>query len=136
MEKLVIKSSANRNIFLNDFEENNIGLIRECDVLVIPSQEYESFGYTAVEAISQKKPVIATDCGGLPEVIINNETGFIVKKDNPVMFSNKILRLVYDKKIRKKFSVNSYLDFKKRFSHIKMIKSYNNLIKYNSVAKL
>ena len=54
MEKLVIKSSANRNIFLNDFEENNIGLIRECDALVIPSQKYESFGYTALEAISQK----------------------------------------------------------------------------------
>ena len=52
VEKLVIKSSANRNIFLNDFEENNIGLIRECDALVIPSQKYESFGYTALEAIS------------------------------------------------------------------------------------
>ena len=136
VKKLVSKSSANKNIFLNNFEENNIGLIRECDVLVIPSQEYESFGYTAVEAISQKKPVIATDCGGLPEVIINNKTGFIVKKDNSFMFSNKILRLIYDKKIQKKFSVNSYIDFKKRFSHIKMIKSYNNLIKYNSVVKL
>ena len=113
MEKLVIKSSANRNIFLNDFEENNIGLIRECDALVIPSQKYESFGYTALEAISQKKPVVATDCGGLPEVIKNNVTGFIVKKDNPVMFANKILDLIYNKKIRKKFSINSYKDFKK-----------------------
>ena len=96
VEKLVIKSSANINIFLNDFEENNIGLIRECDALVIPSQKYESFGYTALEAISQKKPVVATDCGGLPEVIKNNITGFIVKKDNPVMFANKILDLIYE----------------------------------------
>ena len=136
VKKLVIKSYANKNIFLNDFEENNIGLISECDALVIPSQEYESFGYTALEAISKKKPVIATDCGGLPEVIINNVTGFIVKKDNPVMFANKILDLIYNKKIRKKFSVNSCKDLKKRFSHIKMIKSYNDLIKYNNVAKL
>lgn len=133
VKKIVEKSSAKKNIFLNSFEENNIGLINECNVLVIPSQEYESFGYTAIEAMSQKKPVVATDSGGLPEVITNNVTGFIIKKNNPIMFSNKILDLIYDKKIQKKFCTNSYIDFKKRFSHIKMIKSYNNLIKHNRI---
>ncbi len=135
IEKLIKASSAKKNIFLNNYNENNIGLINGCDILVIPSQEYESFGYTAIEALSQKKPVVATDCGGLPEVIKNNITGFVVKKNNPTMFSHKILNLIKDRKIQKKFFLNSIVDFKKRFNHIKMIKNYNNLIKYNKVSQ-
>ena len=68
------------------------------------------------------------------EVIKNNVTGFIVKKIIQLCLQTKFRFNLYKK--LKKFSINSYKDFKKRFSHIKMIKSYNNLIKYNSVAKL
>ena len=51
------------------------------------------------------------------------------------MFSHKILNLIKDRKIQKKFFLNSIVDFKKRFNHIKMIKNYNNLIKYNKVSQ-
>ena len=135
INELVRQSSANKNIYLNSYENNNIALIKECDVLLIPSQEYESFGYTAVEAMSQKKPIIATDCGGLPEIINNNVNGFVVKKKDALMFANKILYLINNKKLLKKFSLNSFSIYKKKFSNTKMIKSYNNLIKYNKVSR-
>ena len=54
VNKLVQKSNSSKNIFLNKFNENNFGLISNCDLLVIPSQKYESFGYTAIEAMSLK----------------------------------------------------------------------------------
>ena len=55
IEQLVLKSKASKNIFLNNFETNQFGLIDQADILVISSQKYESFGYTAIEAMSIKK---------------------------------------------------------------------------------
>ena len=94
VNKLVQKSNSSKNIFLNKFNENNFGLISNCDLLVIPSQKYESFGYTAIEAMSLKKPVVSTNCGGLREVIENNITGYVVNKNNPKNFAKKILDLL------------------------------------------
>ena len=133
INKLVQKSSSSINIFLNEFNENNFGLISSCDLLVIPSQKYESFGYTAIEAMSLKKPVISTNCGGLREVIKNNITGYLVDRNKPKLFAKKILNLLSNTKLKKKMGNKSLYRYKKHFTHTKMIKSYNNLMKYNRI---
>jgi len=83
--------------------------------------------------MSQKKPIIATNCGGLPEIIDHNSNGYLVDKNRPNVFSKKILKLMDNKKIQNKFSKNSYNIYRKRFTNIYMIKNYNNLIKYNKI---
>ena len=133
INKLVKKSSSSNNIFLNKFNENNFGLISSCDLLVIPSQKYESFGYTAIEAMSLKKPVISTNCGGLREVIEDNITGYLVDRNKPKLFAKKVLNLLSNTKLKKKMGNKSFYRYKKHFTHTKMIKSYNNLIKYNRI---
>lgn len=45
--------------------------------VVIPSEWYEASGYTACEAQAMGKPVVVTDAGGLPENIVNGETGIV-----------------------------------------------------------
>tara|TARA_B100000767_G_scaffold275264_1_gene311339 strand:+ start:21024 stop:22232 length:1209 start_codon:yes stop_codon:yes gene_type:complete len=133
IEELVLKSPSNKNIFLNDFEENSASLISECDLMVIPSQQYESFGYTAIEAMSLKKVVVATNSGGLPEVIDDKSTGYLVSKNKPNLFAKKILYLLDNSTTLKKMANKSYLTYKKRFTNVQMIKNYNNLIKHNRI---
>ena len=99
----------------------------------MPSQQYESFGYAAIEAMSLKKVVVATNFGGLPEVIDNNSTGYLVSRHKPNLFAKKILYLLDNSTVLKKMEKKSYLVYKKRFTSIQMIKSYNNLIKYNRI---
>lgn len=54
--------------------------LAEFDVVVMPSiSEGETFGVSAVEAMATGLPVIASDIGGLPEVVLNGETGRLVK---------------------------------------------------------
>ena len=130
IKELVLNSSASKNIFLNNFEKNNLGLILQSDILVIASQKYESFGYTAIEAMSLKKTVISTNYGGLKEVISNNVTGYLVDKNKPKLFARKVLFLLNKPKIKKKMEINSYFHYKKFFTNHQMIKNYNNLIKY------
>lgn len=51
---------------------------------------------TLKEAQLMKKPVIATDVGGIPEIMVNNRTGFLVKKENPSDWIDKIDLLLKD----------------------------------------
>lgn len=54
---------------------------RNLDVVVVPSRQ-ESFGVTAVEGSACARPIIASRVGGLPEVVIDQETGIMVEKEN------------------------------------------------------
>jgi L-malate glycosyltransferase len=51
------------------------------DVVVVPSRK-ESFGVTAVEGSACARPIIASRVGGLPEVVIDQETGIMVEPEN------------------------------------------------------
>jgi glycosyltransferase involved in cell wall biosynthesis len=52
-------------------------ILRGADVFLLPSQT-ESFGLAALEAMACGVPVIATRVGGLPEVVVDGETGYLL----------------------------------------------------------
>lgn len=71
-------------------------LLAISDLFIIPS-EHESFGLAALEAMACEVPVISSDAGGLPEVNINGETGFLSKVgDVNAMAKNSISILEND----------------------------------------
>lgn len=77
--------------FLND--EDLIELMRSSDVLVIPSI-YEPFGIVALEGMAAGVPVVASNVGGLAEIIEHDRTGFLAHKEDPDSIAwgvNKIL---------------------------------------------
>jgi len=71
-------------------------------ISVFPSLS-ESFGVSVVEAMACEKPVIATNVGGLPEVVENNVTGIIVPPANVEKLAEAIETLVRDEQLRSKF---------------------------------
>ena len=82
-------------------------LYREHDILIMPSY-YESFGLSALEAHSSGLPVIASSVGGISEVVINDETGFLVHPvDNFALYAEKIRILSKDHNLRKLFGNNA-----------------------------
>ena len=66
--------------------------IASMDVFCVLSRE-ESFGVAAVEAAACKIPVIASNVGGLPEVVSNNETGYLVDGHNSEQIKEVIIDL-------------------------------------------
>lgn len=54
---------------------------RGLDVVVVPSRQ-ESFGVTAVEGSACERPIIASRVGGLPEVVLDGETGMLIEPEN------------------------------------------------------
>jgi len=72
------------------------------DLFILPS-ETESFGLAALEALSCKVPVICTNVGGLPEVVIDGENGFLHEIGDVEGMANSALELLMDEPMRRAF---------------------------------
>jgi glycosyltransferase involved in cell wall biosynthesis len=68
-------------------------LLPAIDVLALTSDS-ESFSNAIVEAMASGKPVVATDCGGPAEIVVEGETGFLVPPGQPVILAEKITLLL------------------------------------------
>ncbi len=76
------------------------------DISVFPSVENsESFGVSVLEASACEKPVIVSNVGGLPEVVENGKTGFIVNSKDEQHTSRVIEQLLLNKELRMKLGV-------------------------------
>jgi L-malate glycosyltransferase len=124
-----IPTVLKNKIKLNKHTSNIDSIISKSDILLVPSQELESFGYSALEAMSFKKPIVSTNCGGLPEVINNNETGYIVDKNDKKKFAQKIFFLIKNIKKRNKMGIMGHKRYKEFFLSSVMAEKYSNLIK-------
>ncbi len=69
------------------------------DVVVMPSH-YESFGMVALEAMACGTPVVASEVGGLAFLVRNDETGYLVRSDDPDDLSNRLTTLVTNEELR------------------------------------
>ncbi len=78
--------------------------MRNIDVLVVPSIWAEPFGLVAVEACAQHLPVIATNSGGLPEIISDELNGLLCSPDDPDSLGRAMLRLYLDSGLRQRLS--------------------------------
>ena len=87
--------------FLGFVEHENVpDILNVIDIFVVPSIS-ESFGVAAVEAAACQLPVIASEIGGLPEVVIDSKTGFLVPPKNPDAIAEKIALLIENIELRK-----------------------------------
>ena len=69
------------------------------DLLLLPSEQ-ESFGLTALEAMASRVPVIATTIGGLPEVVVDGETGRLFPVGDVPGMAAEAVRLLTDEAAR------------------------------------
>lgn len=104
------------------------------DIAVVPSTEPEPFGMVAIEAMFHQKPVVAADHGGLTEIVLPNETGFLFRNNDPVSLASNIEALIKDEQKRIRFGVNGKKRVHEVFSldkHVeKFEKVFEELIKH------
>ncbi len=83
-----------------------VELLSVSDLFIMPSQS-ESFGLSALEAMSCGVPVISSSVGGLPELNLHRETGFISEIGDIERMSKYAVELLSDKKKYDHFSANA-----------------------------
>jgi len=80
----------------------NEGLYAASDVVCQLSRWEEAFGYTNIEAMACGKPVVGTRVGGIPEIIQDGITGFLVPRRDTAAIAARILELVRDHELRRR----------------------------------
>jgi glycosyltransferase involved in cell wall biosynthesis len=93
-----LKENSTKNIEFLGYKQGEelYEIIRNASFVIIPSEWYENNPMTIIESYSFGKPVIGADIGGIPEIIIENETGYLFNSGNHIELSqviNKATRL-------------------------------------------
>jgi len=81
--------------------ENMKNAYTTADIVVLTS-EFEPFGYCLLEAMCLKKPTVAFSIGGIPEIIENGKSGYVVPFGDITGFAEKVALLIEDKALREK----------------------------------
>lgn len=108
--KKISSSVQDKLIFTGYISNNRLNDIYSIsDAIVIPSQWEEVFGVVALEAMKMKKPVIASNSGGLPEVLSSKSALFINRDKNFVNNLASAMELILqDSSVRARFPSNGY----------------------------
>jgi glycosyltransferase involved in cell wall biosynthesis len=77
------------------------GLYTAADAVCQVSRWEEAFGWVIAEAMSARRPVVATRVGGVPELVEDGVTGFVVERRDPAAIADRLLRLFADPELRR-----------------------------------
>ncbi|OGF64629.1 MAG: N-acetyl-alpha-D-glucosaminyl L-malate synthase BshA [Candidatus Fischerbacteria bacterium RBG_13_37_8] len=107
---------------------NIIELLQSSDILLLPS-ELESFGLVALEAMSCETPVVSTNVGGLPEVIVHDETGYLTKVGDIKNMAEYCLKILTNPSLKTTLGKNARLRAQNLFDTNKVVPLYEQLYK-------
>jgi len=85
------------------------------DIFTLPSA-FEAFGLVLVEAMYAHLPVVASQVGGIPSIVAEGETGFLVPPGNPPRLADRLGALVDDAPLRRRFGAAGAARAQERFS--------------------
>ena len=109
--------------FLGQKERNEVLRLIKTSDLIIHSTFLDVFPYTVLEAIACGKPIVASNVGGIPELIKNNYNG-ILFNSNPEELAENMLMLMNDGSLRVRFVTNGYITVKENYTWDKVINAY------------
>ncbi len=101
-------------------------LLSPADVFLLASSE-ESFGLSALEAMSCSVPVVATAVGGVPEVIADGRTGLLSPADDQERYAERIRELLFDRERARAMGRAAREDVLARFSRDPIVDQYESL---------
>ena len=118
--KLLVRETGRKNVeFLGVLDHNEtVNQISESEVVLVPSQCGEAFSLVAAEAMLHGIPIVASNVGGLAEIVSKSGSGFIIEKEDFTGFEVAINRIFRDKKVSTNFSRNGFAFAEKHFTSL------------------
>jgi len=107
LNNLVKSLELDNNVkFVGKIPHNEVPVfLANIDIFVMPSN-YDSFGVAAIEAQAMEIPVVATNVGGIPEAIVDGETGILVEPRSPRKLADAIISLIDNPELRAEMGKN------------------------------
>ena len=124
LENLGKELKISQNLMFLGYCENVANSLSIFDIKVLPSLR-EGFGLVIVEAMTMGKPVIASNVGGVHEILKEGETGLLVPPKNPKAIAEKINYLLNNEEKAKSMGIKALEESKKYSitSHVRKLES-------------
>ena len=99
-DRIVFHGFVDNKDILKFYEQTN--------VLVIPSICYDNSPLVIYESFSTGTPVIGSDIGGIPELVMEDYNGFLFESNNPESLKKKLVKVIKNKELLKKLEDNAF----------------------------
>lgn len=120
LERQVRDLGLERHVFLPGFRDDALGLIKSFDLFVMSSIT-EGLGSAVLEAMACGRAVVATRAGGIPEAVVDGETGLLTPPHDETAMADAILTLLGDADRRARFGVAGRERVEREFSVDRMV---------------
>lgn len=124
IQKYVSDQNLGSAVSFLGLKTNVYQYINEADIFILPSL-YEGIPITLIEAMGTGVPILATDVGGIPNMLSNNESAILTSVDSQEI-ANNLVRLSEDIQLRKQLGQNA-LARSQEFSSEEMARQYIKL---------
>jgi L-malate glycosyltransferase len=125
-ERRAEELGIHENVYFLGMQSEIEEVLNMADLLLLPSQT-ESFGLVALEAMAAGVPVIATNVGGLPEVVDDAKTGFLLPVGDVTGMAQAGLRLLEDPDLYREMSQAAACRSRELFNPTRITGLYKNL---------
>ncbi|QWR78423.1 glycosyltransferase family 4 protein [Candidatus Magnetomonas plexicatena] len=116
IEREAASNAISDRVTITGFRADIPFLYSAIDIFVLPTSGLESFGLSLVEAMAMEIPVIASNIGGIPEIIADNHNGLLVIQNDPAALADAIYRLLENSSFSDIISKNGRLTVERHFS--------------------
>ncbi|MGB9877886.1 MAG: glycosyltransferase [bacterium] len=132
IQNLIEEKRLKEKVILAGRRSDIPSCLSDCDIFAL-SSDSEGFGMAIIEAMAMGKPVIATNVGGIPEIVENGYTGLLVPPRNPQLLAEAILKLAKDEKLREEMGKRGRKKVENEFNM--KLTAYKYSLLYEKVSK-
>lgn len=120
LEEQIKRHHLERHIFLAGFRPDVLELTKAFDVFVVSSLQ-EGMCTALVDAMAASRPAVGTRVGGVPEVMVDGETGFVVPPQDHIAMALRIVQLLKDPALRATMGAAALERARARFTVERMV---------------
>ena len=120
LERTIREHRLEKHVLLAGFRPDVLSLHKSFDLFVMSSIT-EGLGTSLLDAMASAKPIVATDTGGIPEVVVDGVTGFLVQPRDHQGMAAAIVRLLKDPQLRQRMGEAGAVRAREKFSAERMV---------------
>lgn len=114
--------------FTGFLKEDSYAIIREFDILAMPTSDFEAFGYSLAEAMACSIPVIASRAGAMADIIEDEKSGLLFDCQDTNGLRTELETLVGDAELRRQIGQNGRRRIREKFPAAKMAQEYYEMV--------
>ncbi len=126
LRNLVQEKGIGQSVIMPGFRDDIARVLNTLDVFVFPSLQ-EALGTAILEAMAMKKPVVASRVGGIPEVVVEGRTGYLVDPEDSGVIAERVVRLLENPELRREMGAEGRKFVEAHYDNRSMVRRLEKL---------